>query len=117
MDPLLAAGRLPRFKSLIERGARGILRSENPTASPALWTTIVTGRPRAQHGISGFLVREHGRKRGRLVASGDRKTLALWNIASALGRRVGFVGWWASWPAEAVDGWIVSDRATRERWS
>src|SRR5688572_33217986 len=45
LDPLLAAGRLPAFASLRERGASGVLRSENPMISPALWTTIATGRP------------------------------------------------------------------------
>jgi len=117
LDPLLAAGRLPAFASLRERGASGVLRSENPMISPALWTTLATGRPRREHGITGFLVPEPGRKRGRLVSSDDRRTLALWNVASALGRKVGFVGWWATWPAEPVNGWMVSDRLTRERWN
>ena len=116
LDPLLAAGRLPTFAALRARGASGVLRSENPMISPALWTTIATGRPRREHGITGFLVPEPGRRRGRLVSSDDRATLALWNLASALGRSVGFFGWWATWPAEPVNGWMVSDRMTRERW-
>ena len=35
---------------------------------------------------------------------------ALWNIFTAMGLSVDVVAWWASWPAEAVNGVIVSDR-------
>jgi type I phosphodiesterase/nucleotide pyrophosphatase len=118
MDPLLKEGRLPSFAGLIERGVRAPLRSEDPMASPALWTSIVTGQARRDHGIAGFLVqKDPRRKRGTLVGSEDRRTLAVWNVASAFGRQVGFVGWWASWPAEPVNGWIVSDRLTSDRWN
>lgn len=119
LDPLLAAGEAPSFKALIERGSRGVLRSENPMASPALWTTIATGRSRADHGIQDFIVRNDPKRprAGVLVSSRDRKTLALWNIVPAFAKQVGFLGWWASWPAEPVNGWIVSDRFTRERWN
>src|SRR5262249_8415136 len=35
---------------------------------------------------------------------------ALWNLLGDAGMKVGFVGWWASFPAERVNGYIVSDR-------
>ncbi len=34
-----------------------------------------------------------------------------WNVASDKGLRVGVVNWWATWPADAVNGWVVTDRA------
>ncbi len=119
MDPLLASGQLPAFQGLIERGMRSPLRSQKPMASPILWTTMATGHKRQDHGIQSFIVYKDPKKptRGTLVSSEDRKTLALWNIASALGRSIGFVGWWASWPAEPVNGWMVSDRLTPDRWN
>jgi hypothetical protein len=43
------------------------------------------------------------------VESRDRHVPALWNIASARGRSVDVVGWWCTWPAEAVRGTLVSD--------
>ena len=43
------------------------------------------------------------------VESSDRNVPALWNIASAHDRTVGVVGWWCTWPAEAVRGTLVSD--------
>lgn len=117
-DPLLAAGRLPVLQGLIARGVRAELRSEKPMMSPALWTTVITGQERRDHGIHGFVVRDRAdQEGGQLVGSRDRKVLALWNIASALSRRVGFLGWWASWPAEPVRGFVVSDRMTEDRWN
>jgi predicted AlkP superfamily phosphohydrolase/phosphomutase len=38
-----------------------------------------------------------------------RKVKALWNILSDAGKRTGVVGWWATWPAETINGTIVSD--------
>jgi hypothetical protein len=43
------------------------------------------------------------------VESSDRNVPALWNIASARDRSVAVVGWWCTWPAEAVRGTLVSD--------
>jgi tetratricopeptide (TPR) repeat protein len=43
------------------------------------------------------------------VTSRMRKSKALWNIFSGADRSVSVVGWWATWPAETVDGTIVSD--------
>ncbi len=43
IEPLVARGRLPHFRRLIEEGATGTLQSMEPSASPSLWTTIATG--------------------------------------------------------------------------
>ena len=37
---------------------------------------------------------------------------AVWNLASGAGRKVGVVGWWATHPAEEVNGFFVSDHAS-----
>jgi len=114
LEPMVQRGRLPTFATLLEEGASGRLRSARPMLSPALWTTLVTGQPRKVHGVRDFLVRGDGGR--RVVTSNDRRSAALWNVASAAGLEVGFLGWWASWPAEPVNGFMVSDRMTRARW-
>ena len=119
IDPLLAEGRLPAFAGLVERGAHGPLLSQRPMNSPAIWTTVATGFNRQRHGIGGFSRTEVSGEtpRKRMVSSLDRKTLALWNLLGPFQKSVGVVAWWASWPAEPVRGWIVSDRMARGRWS
>ena len=118
ISPLIDQGRLPQTRRLIENGAHGILRSDPPISSPAIWTSIVTGRNREAHGIRGFLQGTGTQNMTKkLVTSNDRKVTALWNWLGPFGKTVGFSGWWASWPAEPTNGWIVSDRITRSRWS
>jgi hypothetical protein len=50
-----------------------------------------------------------------LPTSQMRKVRAFWNIFSEHGRSVGVIGWWVTWPAEPVHGYIVSDRAAYTR--
>ncbi len=43
------------------------------------------------------------------VTSCQRRKPALWNLAGERGRRVAALNWYASWPAELVNGYLVSD--------
>lgn len=43
------------------------------------------------------------------ITARQREVKALWNVLSDQGRRVGVVNWFATWPSEVVDGYIVSD--------
>ncbi len=111
IERLWAAGELPALRALAERGTRAALATDYGS-SPVIWTTIATGRRPAEHGIRDFVVPT---AQGDVPVSSDtRRVPALWNMASAAGRRVAVVGWWASWPAEEVEGVVVSDRALQE---
>jgi len=111
IERLWAEGELPALKALAERGTRARLATDYGS-SPVIWTTIATGRRPEVHGIVDFVV---ATPRGDVPVSSDaRRVPALWNMASAAGRRVAVLGWWASWPAEEVEGVVVSDRALQE---
>jgi predicted AlkP superfamily phosphohydrolase/phosphomutase len=43
------------------------------------------------------------------VTSGMRRAKALWNILGDAGFTVGVNSWWATWPAEEVNGYLVSE--------
>jgi len=127
--PLVRAGRMPVLARLMAEGVHGPLATYAPTASPLLWTTMVTGKGHREHGITGFTARRaplvrygamevpgwtgldkfFARFPTRIVESRDRRTNALWNILSEAGWSVGFANWWASFPAEIVKGYVVSD--------
>jgi predicted Zn-dependent protease len=109
IDPLVKAGRLPAFARLRSGGRTGTLLSTPPLVSPILWTTIATGRRPEDHRILDFMVDVPGGGQAP-VPSTERRVSALWNLFSDAHRRVAVVGWWATWPAEDVDGTIVSDR-------
>jgi predicted AlkP superfamily phosphohydrolase/phosphomutase len=105
---LWAEGRLPNLRSLAERGTTATLRTAY-NSSPVIWTTIATGVTPREHGITDFVVPT---PKGDVPISSDvRKVPAIWNMLSQSGRRVAVLGWWGSWPAEEVNGVVVTDRA------
>jgi len=108
LGPAMESGIMPNLKRLTARGSRGVLHSMDPTASAVIWTTLATGRLPEDHGILGFVA---PKANGELapVTSNMRRVKALWNIVSEAGLEVGFVGWWVTWPAEPVRGFMASD--------
>jgi predicted AlkP superfamily phosphohydrolase/phosphomutase len=114
--------------------------------SPAIWNTIATGKDPRKHGIKDFFLTEmpliEHTFRHRLIPAFVpfredierlmgfnvrpytrflRKSSAAWNILSDAGLKVGVLGWWDTWPAEEVNGEILSDRFAdpnlNRRWS
>jgi hypothetical protein len=109
VDPLLRAGRLKAFARLLRDGVRAPLRSYDPMISPLLWTTMATGVGPDVHGVADFQAVEKATGRRVPISSRFRRVKALWNIASDAGLTSAFVGWWASYPAEPVRGFQVSN--------
>ncbi|MBD3335674.1 MAG: tetratricopeptide repeat protein [Candidatus Eisenbacteria bacterium] len=112
LRPLMEAGRLPNLKRLADTGASGPLSSFEPLLSPIIWTTIATGKGPDQHEVLDFTMPDPATGDPIPVVSYQRKAKAFWDILGDRGRRVGVVAWWATWPAEEVNGCIVSDRFT-----
>jgi predicted AlkP superfamily phosphohydrolase/phosphomutase len=101
-------GDLPNLHRLAEQGSSSTLRTAY-NASPVIWTTIATGVTPAEHGITDFIVpSEHG---DVPISSTIRKVPALWTMLTQVHKKVSVLGWWGSWPAETINGVVVSDRA------
>jgi hypothetical protein len=114
--PLVQQGRTPVLRSLMEQGAFGQLESVVPTLSPAIWTTIATGKTIDKHGITGFWFPDpENPSIQRHYTSAERRTKAFWNILSDHGRRVHTVGWFVTYPVEAINGVMVSQTNTMPR--
>ncbi|MFN7986088.1 MAG: alkaline phosphatase family protein [Thermoanaerobaculia bacterium] len=110
LDRLMKEGRLPNLSALVANGRTWDLESFQPMASPLVWNTMVTGRTPVDHGVADFQELDP-KTRQRLPISGrSRKVPAIWNLASTMGLKVGVVGFWATWPAEKVNGFLISDR-------
>jgi predicted AlkP superfamily phosphohydrolase/phosphomutase/Flp pilus assembly protein TadD len=105
----MSEGKLPNFAKLRQDGAYGPLQSSRPLLSPVVWTTIATGKTPDQHGIGHFVAIDGGTGKSLPVTSEMRRVKAVWNILSDAKKTVDVVGWWATWPAETVNGAIVSD--------
>jgi Type I phosphodiesterase / nucleotide pyrophosphatase len=129
-------GEMPLLARRLASGARARLAPEPERVPVIVWTTIATGRGPEAHGIRAAGARRlagmttpvlglpESRLLSALAATGDllrltrteppsavlRTVKAFWNVASEKGLRVGVVNWWATWPAEPVNGYVVSDR-------
>ena len=109
-DMVLKTRDLPNMERVRREGTWGNLLSMEPLISPLIWTTMVTGVTPDVHGITDFLVKDETSGVEIPVTSSMRKVPAIWNITSLFDLTCGFVGWFASYPAEEVQGFVVSDR-------
>lgn len=113
--PMLRRGQMPETAKLMARGSFGMLETLLPTESPRIWTSIVTGKRPEKHGITGFTHPERKGTEDELFNSRDRSTKAIWNIASEAARRVAVVGWWMTYPVEPINGVMIAQTNTAER--
>jgi predicted AlkP superfamily phosphohydrolase/phosphomutase/tetratricopeptide (TPR) repeat protein len=108
IQPLLEQGQLPALQRLIENGVHGNLATLQPILSPMLWNSIATGKQPWKHGVHGFIEPDPHNGGARPWSSHSRKAKALWNILTQRGLRTNVINWWASHPAEPVNGCVVS---------
>jgi len=111
LEDLWSQGKLPNLKKLCDEGICGKNIGEY-SSSPIIWTTIATGMSAEKHGIESFTVKGDD---GNLmpVSSTMRKVPAIWNMMSSVGRRIGVLGWWVTWPAEEINGAMFTARASK----
>jgi hypothetical protein len=136
-DQMIARGEMPRLQALLGGGAHAVLRAEPEQVPAIVWTTIATGRGPEAHGIRSTGARRLPGMRVPMPLTGDdpfaralvtatdvlrlgraqpatsvlRGAKTFWNVASEKGLRVGAVNWWATWPADPVNGYVVTERA------
>jgi predicted AlkP superfamily phosphohydrolase/phosphomutase len=109
MRPLLDQGKLPNFTRLISNGASGRSETFIPLQkSPILWTSIATSKLPEEHGIGGF-VKSTAAGEAVPYTGNVRRVKAIWDILGEHGMTVGVVGWMVTWPAQKVNGYLVSD--------
>ncbi len=109
INRLIAAGKMPVLRGLIDGGSRADLGTLEPKLSPLLWSSIATGKTADKHGILNFVEPKPDGSGLRVSSSTSRKTKALWNVLSQQGLTTHVIGWYASHPAEAIKGSVVTN--------
>ena len=109
IDILFERGKLPHLAALVKEGSRGILETAEPVNSPVIWTSIATGKSMLKHGILDhrFI---NDRKIEVPYSARELRAKTLWNILNEKGFTTGIISWWVTFPAQKVNGFLVSDR-------
>ncbi|HUG52759.1 MAG TPA: alkaline phosphatase family protein [Vicinamibacteria bacterium] len=134
-EQMIGRGEMPHLQDLLAGGAQATLRVEREQVPAIVWTTVATGRGPEAHGIRSTGARRlPGMRmpvpeddpfaralgaatdllrlgRAQPATSVLRGAKTFWNVASEKGLRVGVVNWWATWPADPVNGYVVTERA------
>lgn len=108
VGPWMDNGVLPNLARLRDAGRYLPLASTTPPATFPAWTTCVTGVNPGRHGIFDFTEMARDRYAVRFVNRTYRKAPAVWNTLSDKGKRVGVLGVPATYPPEAVNGFMVA---------
>jgi len=108
--PYVEQGLMPNIARLMGIGTWGEMKTLVPMLSPLIWTTMATGVSPDEHGILDFIQRDPETGGVLPITSNQRQVPAVWNLASALGKTTDVVAWWATWPAERLNGVMISDR-------
>ena len=128
LDELMAAGTLPSFKALADRGSYTRMATSNPSESPVAWASIATGANAGQHGVFDFIVRRPGtylpdlslmqpntknitgaREKMYLQV---RKADAFWSHTSRAGIPTSVIRWPGAFPPEPVRGHLFCGLGT-----
>ncbi len=102
------AGQLPAFRSLMDRGVRARLRSVVPPVTAPAWTSMMTGKNPGKHGVFNLISMDRTQCSVRYMSGADRRARTLWGLLSEAGRRVCVVNMPMTYPAEAVNGCLIS---------
>ncbi len=115
LNPLMAAGELPAIAGLIERGISGVLNAWPNSNSAAAWSSMVTGYNSGQHGIYHFhkSLLEYDTATGwHPTVAAHRRKAPFWRTLSAAGKRVGIINIPITYPADAINGFMLAGMDT-----
>lgn len=116
VDALLERGELPHLARLVQEGVRTEVLAPDPLTAPSLWATAFTGMDLKTHRVAGELAYLPDGTR-TLVPSVMRESKHLLQIVGDAGHTVASVGLPGTWPAEMVNGFVLSPGAVPSRWT
>jgi hypothetical protein len=135
ISPAVAAGRLPNFARMLERGASMHLATARPTQAEPVWASVMTGMWPARHSVRGasryrpfnadfslevlpdYMFSQALIRFGLMIeqpySSDSLRAQPLWRMTARYGIRSGIIGLPLTHPAQTPFGFVVSDRFHR----
>jgi len=108
VKPMISEGKLKHLANLLSRGSSGNLTSTILPLSSVAWSSFVSGKNPAKHGMYDFSKRAKGSYSNVPVTSRDRGTKAIWHYASEAGKRCLIVNVPLTYPPEKLNGVMIS---------
>ncbi len=109
LTPWMEVGKLPCLKRLCDEGATAALQSTIPPITPVAWSTFMTSKNSGHTGIFDFFRPLRSQYTDLVpVVSPPRRNPTLWGILSQRGYRVGVINMPMTYPAEPVNGFLIS---------
>jgi len=103
-----AEGKLPNLAKLMAEGSYGHSQTvPNQNSAPA-WSSLMTGKNPGKHGIYHFYEKEGDSYNIRYLNGSDVKGETLWGLLGKAGKKVGVVNVPMTYPARAVNGYLIS---------
>ncbi|MFZ5585881.1 MAG: alkaline phosphatase family protein [Thermodesulfobacteriota bacterium] len=111
---LAAAGVMPNLGRLMDLAGAWATASPLPEVSPVCWTTLFSGHAPGGHGVYGFGEHLPGTYAVAPVDAGAVRVARIWQRASRAGRRTVVLNVPLTYPAEPLNGVMVSGFVTPE---
>ncbi|HEY4640987.1 MAG TPA: alkaline phosphatase family protein [Thermoanaerobaculia bacterium] len=110
LDRYMSEGTMPNLARIVSSSDKRTLLTQQPPLSPLVWTSMMTGVSPLEHHILDFTRFNPSTGEKEPITSDERHVPAIWNMLTEKGQRVDVIGMWATFPAEKVNGTIVTDR-------
>ncbi|MDD4202479.1 MAG: alkaline phosphatase family protein [Candidatus Omnitrophica bacterium] len=109
IKPLLAKGKLPNIKKLMQTGSYGYLESTMPPVTPCAWTSSVTGKQPSKHSLFDFQLIDKNPEKTITANRTHVKAKAIWKLLEEQGKKSIVIDVPLTFPPENIkDGVIIS---------
>lgn len=112
IDPLVRQGCMPFLKSLMEGGARGLLRSADPPYTGPGWSSFMTGTNPGKHSNYDLERRTLDFRGLEPVGYHTLNGTTIWDIASRAQMKTVLLNMPVSYPPPAIDGTVICGALT-----
>jgi len=108
LKPWIDADILPTLRKMVEEGGSGFLCSSVPPITVTAWSSFMTGKNPAKHGLFEFFVKKANSYEEIPINANMRDGKALWDILGDNGSKVVVLNVPTTYPPRPVNGVLIS---------